>query len=127
MKAIAQATEVVHLSRYFGVTYETMLDRLEDERRLAVVLEDLKKVLPLELARNLGYAPTNFEMNVETQRRYLEIEARWPRIFIELAYRAVQEDKLSVRYVAELASAILSWKTGFILRQPKKLRRKMLK
>jgi transcriptional regulator with XRE-family HTH domain/Zn-dependent peptidase ImmA (M78 family) len=97
VKAIAQATEVVHLSRYFGVTYQTMLDRLDDERRLAVVLEDLKKVLPLVLARSLGYAP-----NMSIKPRYLEIEDRLPRIFIELAYRAVQEDRLSLRYVAEM-------------------------
>lgn len=98
VKAVSFPAEVVHLSRYFGVSYDTMLYRLEQENRIANSQEDFNNVQPAVLERHLGYSPSPDQFG----KRFLSIEERLPRIFIELAYRAVEEDKLSLRRVAEM-------------------------
>lgn len=100
VKIVSRPAEVVHLSRYFGTSYETMLYRLEKESLIAISQEDLRNVELAVLARHLGYSPSPHELG----KRFLSIEERLPRIFIELAYRAVEEDKLSLRRVAEMLS-----------------------
>ncbi|MBD2182792.1 helix-turn-helix domain-containing protein [Planktothrix sp. FACHB-1355] len=98
VKVVSHPIEVVHLSRYFGVSYETMLYRLEQENKITGSQVNLKNVQAAVLARHLGYSPSHYEL----QQRFPSIEERLPRIFIELAYRAVEEDKLSLRRVAEM-------------------------
>jgi len=98
VKIVSRPAEVVHLSRYFGISYETMLYRLEKENLIASSQEDLRNIQIAVLARHLGYSPSPHELG----KRFLSIEERLPRIFIELAYRAVEEDKLSLRRVAEM-------------------------
>lgn len=98
VKTVSHPAEVVHLSRYFGVSYEMMLYRLEQENRIANSQENFSNVQPAVLERHLGYTPSTDQFG----KRFLSIEERLPRIFIELAYRAVEEDKLSLRRVAEM-------------------------
>jgi transcriptional regulator with XRE-family HTH domain/Zn-dependent peptidase ImmA (M78 family)/predicted RNase H-like HicB family nuclease len=98
VKTVSHPAEVVHLSRYFGVSYDMMLYRLEQENRLANSQDNFKNVQPAVLERHLGYSPSPDQFG----KRFLSIEERLPRIFIELAYRAVEEDKLSLRRVAEM-------------------------
>lgn len=98
VRVVTHPIEVVHLSRYFGVSYETMLYRLEQENKIVGYQDNFQNVQAAVLARQLGYSPVHYEL----QQRFHSIEERFPRIFIELAYRAVEEDKLSLRTVAEM-------------------------
>lgn len=98
VKVVSHPEEVVHLSRYFGVSYETMLCRLEQENRIAGPQKDFKSVQSATLARHLGYSPSPHEFG----ERFLSLEERLPRIFIELAYRVVEEEKRSLRHIAEM-------------------------
>jgi len=98
IKRVRHPAEVVHLAHYFGVSYEEMLIRLDWEHQLAGSQEDFKQIQPEHLSRNLGYS-SFFE---ESGEGFLPVEKRLPRIFLELAYRAVLADKLSLRRVAEM-------------------------
>lgn len=98
VKVVSHPEEVVHLSRYFGVSYETMLCRLEQENRIAGSQKAFKNVQSATLARHLGYRPSPYEFG----DRFLSLEELLPRIFIELAYRAVEEEKRSLRHIAEM-------------------------
>ncbi|EDX71587.1 conserved domain protein [Coleofasciculus chthonoplastes PCC 7420] len=98
VKRVRHPAEVVHLAHYFGVSYEEMLVRLDLEHQLAGSQEDFKRIQPARLSRNLGYS-SSFE---ESGEGFLPVEKRLPRIFLELAYRAVLADKLSRRRVAEM-------------------------
>ena len=95
---VSRAEEVVSLARYFGVSYSAMSRRLIEEKRLAVTLPSYKEVKPVKLAQSLGYEPSRYEFGV----RPLPPEQRLPRSFIELAYRALGEKKLSLRRIAEM-------------------------
>ncbi len=50
------------------------------------------------LARHLGYSYSCSQ----DSNSFISLEKRNPRIFIELAYRAIEEEKLSLRRVAEM-------------------------
>jgi len=97
VKRVRHPAEVVHLAHYFGVSYKEMLVRLDWEHQLASSQEDFKQIQPAHLSRNLGYSSS-----FESGGRFLPLEKRLPRIFLELAYRAVLADKLSLRRVAEM-------------------------
>jgi hypothetical protein len=98
VKVVSSPTEVVHLSHYFNVSYETMIYRLEQENRIVVDLVDFKAIDPAVLARHLGYSYSYSQ----DSNSFISLEKRHPRIFIELAYRAIEEEKLSLRRVAEM-------------------------
>ncbi|AGY58221.1 helix-turn-helix domain-containing protein [Gloeobacter kilaueensis] len=90
--------QIVHLSRYFGVSYKAMLRCLEQGDYLGRAPAALSDgVKPIVLARALGYGPTKLEFGT----RPIPIEETLPRLFIELAYRAVREEKLSLRGAAD--------------------------
>jgi len=96
-RTVDSPDQVVHLARYFGVSYQAMRRRLKEERRLAPALWDLS-VKPVARAKALGYQPSRFEFG----ERILPPEERLPRRFIELANRAIQDGELSLRRVAEM-------------------------
>lgn len=98
IKAVANPADAIHLARYFGVSYETMLYRLKEESCLSGSPERWNKVQPEVLAQMLGYSP---KLN-ESDRQFMTIEDRLPRIFIELTYRAVASEKLSLGSAAEI-------------------------
>ncbi|HVX30258.1 MAG TPA: XRE family transcriptional regulator [Nitrolancea sp.] len=91
--------DVVHLARYFGISYKAMLRRLREERLLGSPEQQFADVHPDVLARALGYQVTAYEMD---QQRPLPPEERLPRSFLTLAYRAIRGEQLSLRRVAEL-------------------------
>ena len=93
-----RAEDVVHLARYFGVSYLAMYYRLKGERRLDASIEDPAAVRPVVLARQLGYAPSEHEY----RSLPWSLEDRLPQVFIELAYRAWQNGDISPRRAAEM-------------------------
>ncbi|MBI2941759.1 MAG: ImmA/IrrE family metallo-endopeptidase [Chloroflexi bacterium] len=97
IRVVSRPEQAVHLARYFGVSYRAMLHKLEQGRRLAGSSE-LFQAQPVALAQALGYPVRPSELG----RRPLPPEERLPRVFLELAYRAVREGRLSERRVAEM-------------------------
>ena len=97
IKTAKQPEEVIHIARYFGVSYDTTLDSLDMERKLGVPRDSLKSK-PIALAKTLGYKPSLYEFGA----RPLPPEKRLPRIFLELGYRAISSKLLSLRRVAEM-------------------------
>jgi transcriptional regulator with XRE-family HTH domain len=98
IKTVKHPEEVVHIARYFGLSYRATIYRLEADRKLGVSKEEFKGVKPVALAKSLGYSPLPYEFGV----RPLPPEERLPRIFLELSYKALNERLLSLRRVAEI-------------------------
>jgi len=88
---------VIHIARYFGVSYKAAVNRLESNRKLGVSRDVFKGVKPVTLAKSLGYRPLPYELGVCR----LAVEDRLPRIFVELSYQALNQGLLSLRKVAE--------------------------
>jgi len=97
-RTVGRPEEVIHLARYFGVSYQAMLRRLREEHRLAGPGQIFEDVRPIALARALGYPALPYEFGV----RPLPPEERLPRVFLELAHRAMDAGQLSPRRVAEM-------------------------
>lgn len=91
-----QAEQVVHLARYFGVSYGAMCQRLRRERKLNLSGGGEQPVAPVALARRLGYNPSPYEFG----QRPLPPEERFPRVFLDLANQAIRDGVLSIRRVA---------------------------
>jgi Zn-dependent peptidase ImmA (M78 family)/DNA-binding XRE family transcriptional regulator len=96
-RTVGDPEQIVHLARYFGVSYHAMRMRLMEERRLDVrhLAQDVK---PVALARALGYRPSRFEFG----ERPLPPGERFPRAYLDLARRAIQQKALSPQRVAEM-------------------------
>lgn len=97
-RTVRDPEQVVHLARYFGVSYQAMRRRLADERRLEPTTPEGREVKPVALARALGYRPSPFEFG----ERPLPLEEQLPRVFLELARRVLQQEALSRLRVAEM-------------------------
>lgn len=93
---VSRPEEVIHLARYFGVSYGAMRWRLTEVKRTAGVLPGSREVRPVHAAQALGYFPAPFEFGV----RPLPPELRLPRSYIDLALRALEAGQLSLRRVA---------------------------
>lgn len=98
IKTVKHPDEVIHIARYFGVSFAATVYRLESGRKLGVSKETFSNVKPITLARALGYSPLPYEFGV----RPLPPEERFPRIFLELSYQALERGILSLRRVAEM-------------------------
>ena len=106
IKTVKHPEEVIHIARYFGVSYKAAVHRLESDaprsgrshRKLGVSRDVFKGVKPVTLAKSLGYRPLRYELGV----RPLAFEDRLPRIFVELSYQALNQGLLSLRKVAEI-------------------------
>lgn len=96
-RQVATPEHIVHLARYFGVSYGAMCQRLTDERRLDPHAP-LADVRPIALARALGYRPSRLEFG----ERPLPPEECLPRVFLELAAEAIRAQRLSTQRVAEM-------------------------
>lgn len=95
---VSRPQEVIHLARYFGVSYGAMRWRLMETRRTVGALPSSQEVKPVHAAQTLGYFPAAFEFGV----RPLPPELRLPRSYIDLALRALETGRLSLRRVARL-------------------------
>jgi transcriptional regulator with XRE-family HTH domain len=91
---------VVHLQRYFNVSYEMMLVRLRSAGLLSEPdLERCRGVRPVHLAERLGYAIDIEEWNQDPERWGL---ARFPRRFLRLLRRAFGEGRITVSGAATM-------------------------
>ncbi len=97
IKTVSTSEQIVHLSRYFGVSYKAMKRRLERENDLRPE-GDLDNVKPVNLARSLGYKPTPYEYGI----RPLPLGMRLPRISLELANHAIRQNHVSTSHAAEM-------------------------
>lgn len=98
IKTVKHPEEVIHIARYFGVSYKAAVHRLETDRKLGAPSDVFKGVKPVQMAKSLGYTPLPYEFGV----RPLPPEDRLPRIFVELSYQALEKGLLSLRRVAEI-------------------------
>ncbi len=98
IKTVKHPEAVVHIARYFGLSYRATIYRLEADRKLGVSKEEFKGIKPVALAKSLGYRPLPYEFGM----RPLPPEERLPRIFLELSYKALNEQLFSLRRVAEI-------------------------
>lgn len=98
IKTIKHPEEVIHIAHYFGVSYATVVDRLEIDRKLGASKEAFRNVRPIALAKHLGYSPLPYKFGDCP----LPPEERLPRIFLELSYRAIERKIFSLRRVAEM-------------------------
>ncbi|MEW6475262.1 MAG: XRE family transcriptional regulator [Actinomycetota bacterium] len=111
---IEDPSEVIHLQRFFGVSYVTALVRLRQAKFLTQArLDAFKLVRPVLLARSLGYEISDEEYSPRPDRWRLE---RFPQRFRRLLRLAVRQDvlsapsaaaltQLSIDEITELASA----------------------
>ena len=97
---IADAADVVHLQRYFKVSYPTALVRLRRARLLTPdKYREFSHVRPVLLARALGYEIDTEEYDQDPE---LWRTARYPRRFLHLLRAAIQRDLISVPTAAQL-------------------------
>lgn len=97
---IEDPAEVVHVQRYFKVSYPTALVRLRQAKVLtAERYESFKQVRPVLLARALGYEIDEEEYDQDPELWRL---ARYPRRFLRMLRTAIQREVVSVPTVAEL-------------------------
>lgn len=97
---IEEPTEVIHLQRFFGVSYITALVRLRQAKFLTQVrFNSFKVIRPVLLARSLGYDIDEEEYSQHPELWGLE---RYPQRFRRLLRLAVQKDFLSVPSAATL-------------------------
>lgn len=97
IKTVKHPEELIHIARYFGVSYKTAFHRLERDRKLGAPQDVFQGVKPVTLAKSLGYGPLPYEFGV----RPLAPEERLPRIFVELSYQTLSKGLLSLGRVAE--------------------------
>lgn len=86
--------QIVHLQRYYGVSYEMMLVRLSQANLVTDVDRDrLKQVRPVHLAATLGYPVEPDEWAQDPEGWGL---ARYPQRFLRLLRRAMADELISV-------------------------------
>lgn len=97
---IDDPTEVVHLQRFFNVSYITALVRLRQAKMLSQAnLDAFKSLRPLVLARSLGYEISEEEYSPHPDKWRLE---RFPQRFRRLLRTAIQKGVISVPSAAAL-------------------------
>jgi len=98
---IDDASEVIHLQRFFGVSFITALVRLRQARVLTQArFDEFKLVRPIVLARALGYEIAEEEYGPRPAHWRLE---RFPPRFRRLLRHAIRRGVLSVPSAASLA------------------------
>jgi Zn-dependent peptidase ImmA (M78 family) len=98
---IDDVAEVIHLQRFFGVSFVTALVRLRQARFLSQAnVDQFKLIRPVVLARALGYEISEEEYGPRPARWRLD---RFPPRFRRLLRTAVQRQVLSVPTAASIA------------------------
>lgn len=102
---ITSPAEVVHLQRFFNVSFETALVRLRQARLLdARHYEEFKRVRPVVFARALGYDVGDEELRQDPDSWRIR---RFPRRFLRLLRTAVHQRVISHPTAAELTGLTL--------------------
>lgn len=102
---VSDPETVVHLQRMFDVSYAMMLVRLRAANLLTPADDErLRRVQPVHLAQRLGYAPDADDWEQDPDRWGL---ASFPRRFLRLLRRALDEERISVGGAAQLTGLAL--------------------
>jgi Zn-dependent peptidase ImmA (M78 family)/DNA-binding XRE family transcriptional regulator len=113
---IEDPTEVIHLQRFFGVSYITALVRLRQTKSLTQGLfDDFKLIRPVVLARSLGYDIGDEEYSPQPDLWRLE---RFPQRFRRLLRTAVQRGVISVPSAAALTRLSIDEITDLVASAP---------
>jgi Zn-dependent peptidase ImmA (M78 family) len=97
---IDRPADVVHLQRFFGVSYATALVRLRQAGMLtAKNFEAFKEVRPVLFAEQLGYEPSDEEYEQDLERWRIR---RFPSKFLTLLRLAISREAISVPTAANL-------------------------
>ncbi len=108
---ITDPADVVHLQRYFNVSFATALVRLRQARFLtAERYEEFKSVRPVLFARALGYEVDQEELEHDAEQWRLR---RYPPRFLRLLRLAVREQKISIPTGAELVGISIDEMAAF--------------
>lgn len=102
---IDRPADVVHLQRFFRVSYATALVRLRQARMLtAEDYEAFKEVRPVLFAERLGYEPSEEEYEQDVERWRIR---RFPGKFLSLLRLAILREVISVPTAAGLTGLTL--------------------
>lgn len=100
LKQLRDPEAVVHLQRFFRVSFPMMLFRLADTGLASAAdIERLRKVKPVHLAERLGYQIAPEEWHQDPERWGL---GRFPPRFLRLLRRAFDEERISVAGAAAM-------------------------
>jgi len=97
---IDRPADVVHLQRYFRVSYATALVRLRQARLLtASDFEAFQQIRPVLFAEQLGYEPSEEEYEQDVARWRIR---RFPSKFLSLLRLAIERETISISTAAGL-------------------------
>ncbi|MGI8514263.1 MAG: helix-turn-helix domain-containing protein [Acidimicrobiia bacterium] len=97
---ITEPGEVIHLQRFFRVSYATALVRLRQGKFLSqVTYEELQEIRPVALARALGYEIDDEEYSQDPEDWRIR---RFPSRFLRLLRLGVRNENVSVPTAAKL-------------------------
>lgn len=98
---VSDPADVIHLQRYFNVSYLMVLFRLRQARLLSPEdFESFRRIRPVVFARSLGYDVTDEEFEQHPSKWRLR---RFPPRFLRLLRQALLEQRVSVSTAADLA------------------------
>lgn len=97
---VGRPADVVHLQRFFRVSYATALVRLRQARSLTTRnFEVFKQIRPVLFAEQLGYEPSDEEYEQDVERWRVR---RFPSKFLTLLRLAISRDAISIPTAANL-------------------------
>jgi Zn-dependent peptidase ImmA (M78 family) len=100
VKAVSDEEQAVYLQRYYGVSYATMLTRLQQARLVEPsAAPRLEAARPLAIASRLGYRVSAEQSRQDPASWGL---ARFPRRFLRLLARAIRGGRVSIPSAATL-------------------------
>lgn len=113
---ITDPADVIHLQRYYRVSYGTALVRLRQARFLTEAeYERFKDIRPVLYARALGYEIDHEEFEQDPEQWRLR---RYPARFLRLLRLAVQREAISIPSAAEAVDVSIREMAAFAAQAP---------
>ena len=113
---VTDPADVIHLQRFYRVSYATALVRLRQARSLKQAdYDSFKQVRPVIYARSLGYEPDPEEFEQDAEQWRLR---RYPPRFLRLLRLAIQSDRISVPSAAKLVGVPIAELADFAAAAP---------
>lgn len=113
---VTDPADVIHLQRFYKVSYATALVRLRQSKSLKQAdFDRFKQVRPIIYARSLGYEPDPEEFEQVADQWRLR---RYPPRFLRLLRLAIQKDRVSVPSAAKLVGVSIDELAEFAAAAP---------